>query len=87
MVKVTIEEDGKVEAFEGDCFCGFLLNYEDNKTNVYEIARGYINYPNATQAILNLWKTILKARSNGDKDIQEMRRQGLILRLRTLDLD
>ena len=87
MVKVTIEADGKVETFEGDCFCGFLLNYEDNKTNVYEIACGYINYPNATQAILNLWKTILKERSKGDKDIQEMRRQGLILRLRALDLD
>ncbi len=87
MVKVTIEADGKVETLEGDCFCGFLLNYKDNKTYVYEKACGYINYPNATQAILHLWKTILKERSKGDKDIQEMRRQGLILRLRTLDLD
>lgn len=87
MVKVTIEADGKVETYEGDCFCGFLMNYIDDKVDTTNIICGKTNYPNAVQSLLILWKILLEARTKGDKDLKEMLRAGLILRLRTLDLD
>lgn len=87
MVKVTVEADGKAETFEGDCFCGFLMNYKDDKVDAANIVCGKINYPNVVQSLLILWKIILEARTKGDKDLKEMLRAALIMKLSTLDLD
>lgn len=87
MVKVTIEADGKVEIFEGDCFCGFLMNYKDDKVDAEKIVWGKINYHNAVQSLLTLWKILLEVRAKGNKDLKEALRDVLILKLRTLDLD
>ena len=87
MVKVTVEADGKVETFEGDCFCGFVMNYKDDKVDAANIVCGKINYPNVVQSLLILWKILLEARTKGDKDLKEMLRAALIMKLSTLDLD
>ena len=87
MVKVTIEADGRVETYEGDCFCGFLMNYKYDKVDSTNIVCGKFDYHNAVQSLLNLWKIHLEERANGNKDLKEMLRKCLMLRIRTFDLD
>lgn len=87
MVKVTIEAEGKVETIEGDCFCGFLIIHKNENVEAANVMCGKINYNNAVQSMLHIWKMLLEVRAKGDKDLKEILRQGLILRLRTLDLD
>lgn len=87
MVKVTIEADGKVETLEGDCLCGFVMNYAGDKVAVENILIGETNYPNAVHSLLILWKILLEASTRGNKDLKEALREALIMKLSTLDLD
>lgn len=87
MVKVTIEADGRTETLEGDGFCGFLIIHKNEKKEAANVMCGKINYNNAAQSLLHIFKMLLEARTKGDKELKEMLRADFVMKLMAVDLD
>lgn len=59
----------------------------NGKVEAANVMCGKINYNNAVQSLLHIWKMLLEVKTKGDKELKEMLRAAFVMKLSAVDLD